>query len=312
MSDTDGTQRATASASTATSISEQTAADHNAVVNADEEKAAGKSESTRTGIFSEPGTLPVPYAGHHHLGVVFEGLTVLGTGGAQRTVEGLEISLFRAFDFFSFVKKLTGWKTGPTRPLISDFWGVVPDGETCLVLGRPGAGCSTLLRAIANQRAPFVRVEGDVHYSTITAKEAKKFFDGEILFNSEVEQTLDTALTLKKPHKLQNPMTTRAYVADYTNRLLNTFGMPHTRKTFVGNDFVRGVSGGERKRVSLSEMLTTNASLICWDNSIRGLDSAVALHYLKALKELSRSTGITNVVSIYQASQASHFHYPSC
>lgn len=42
--------------------------------------------------------------------------------------------------------------------------------------------------------------------------------------------------------------------------------MPHTRNTFVGNDFVRGVSGGERKRVSLNEMLTTNAALICWDN----------------------------------------------
>lgn len=80
-----------------------------------------------------------------------------------------------------------------------------------------------------------------------------------------------------------------------TNRLLQTFGMPHTAGTKVGNDQVRGVSGGERKRVSLSEMLTTNAALVCYDNAIRGLDSAVALHFLKVAKELSRSTGMSNV-----------------
>ncbi|KAK4705397.1 hypothetical protein P7C70_g804, partial [Phenoliferia sp. Uapishka_3] len=272
----------------------------------------GNEEHHSHGIFSEPGTIPLPDAGYHHLGVVFEGLTVHGTGGTQRTVEGLEISVIKALDFPGWIKKLTGWKTGPTRPLVSDFVGVCPDGETMLVLGRPGAGCSTLLRAIANSRAPFVKVEGDVMYSSIDAHEAKKFYDGEIVFNSEednhiplltVGQTLDVGLSLKKPAKLMTPMTTRAYVEEYTSRLLKTFGMPHTRNTFVGNEYVRGVSGGERKRVSLSEMLCTNAAVVSWDNCIRGLDSAVALHFLKALKELSLSTGMANIVSIYQASQ---------
>lgn len=68
-----------------------------------------------------------------------------------------------------------------------------------------------------------------------------------------------------------------------------------TRCSPVGNAFIRGVSGGERKRVSLSEMLTTDAAVICWDNAIRGLDSAIALHFFKMIRELSRSTGMTNV-----------------
>lgn len=51
------------------------------------------------GIFNEPGTLPLPDAGHLHLGVVFEDLTVHGTGGAQRTVEGLEISVMKVLPF---------------------------------------------------------------------------------------------------------------------------------------------------------------------------------------------------------------------
>ncbi|KAM0747667.1 putative membrane protein of the ATP-binding cassette transporter superfamily [Meredithblackwellia eburnea MCA 4105] len=266
----------------------------------------------KAGIFSEPGSIPLPDAGHLRLGVVFEDVTVLGSGGGRRTVEGIEVSMLRAFDVLSFIRKLTGLKSGPTRPLITNFTGVVNEGENLLVLGRPGAGCSTLLRALANHRAPFVRVEGEINYSSITSKEAEKYFQGEIVFNSEddthtpllnVGQTLDVALSLKKPKNLLTSTKTSHYVADLTNRLLHTFGMPHVLKTFVGNEYIRGVSGGERKRVSLAEMLTTNAAVFCWDNSIRGLDSAVALHYLKALKELALSTGLSNIVSIYQASQ---------
>lgn len=79
--------------------------------------------------------------------------------------------------------------------------------------------------------------------------------------------------------------------------------MNHTKDTLVGDSYVRGVSGGERKRVSLLEMLTTNAALISWDNCVRGLDSAVALHFLRLAKRLGQETGITNIVSIYQTSQ---------
>lgn len=54
------------------------------------------------------------------------------------------------------------------------------------------------------------------------------------------------------------------------NRLVEAFGMPHTKRTLVGDHLIRGVSGGERKRVSLTEMLAINAAIVAWDNSIRG------------------------------------------
>jgi ABC-type multidrug transport system ATPase subunit len=54
-------------------------------------------------------------------------------------------------------------------------------------------------------------------------------------------------------------------------------GLSHTINTRVGNDFVRGVSGGERKRVSIAEATLSGSPLQCWDNSTRGLDSANAL-----------------------------------
>jgi ABC-type glutathione transport system ATPase component len=48
------------------------------------------------------------------------------------------------------------------------------------------------------------------------------------------------------------------------------YGISHTANTRVGNDFVRGVSGGERKRVTIAEATLSFAPLQCWDNSTRG------------------------------------------
>jgi ABC-type multidrug transport system ATPase subunit len=54
--------------------------------------------------------------------------------------------------------------------------------------------------------------------------------------------------------------------------IMAVFGLSHTYNTKVGSDFVRGVSGGERKRVSIAEMALTGSPLAAWDNSTRGLD----------------------------------------
>lgn len=47
----------------------------------------------------------------------------------------------------------------------------------------------------------------------------------------------------------------KAFVSEKRDDILNSLGIGHTKKTLVGNEFIRGVSGGERKRVSLAEVL---------------------------------------------------------
>ena len=64
-----------------------------------------------------------------------------------------------------------------------------------------------------------------------------------------------------------------------------------------------GVSGGERKRVSIAEVALSFASLQCWDNSTRGLDSATALEFIKALKTSATVLNATPMIAIYQCSQ---------
>lgn len=84
------------------------------------------------------------------------------------------------------------------------------------------------------------------------------------------------------------------------------FGLSHTINTKVGNDFVRGVSGGERKRVSIAEVALSGAPLQCWDNSTRGLDSATALEFVKTLRMNTDLAGSTACLAIYQAPQAAY------
>jgi ATP-binding cassette, subfamily G (WHITE), member 2, PDR len=82
------------------------------------------------------------------------------------------------------------------------------------------------------------------------------------------------------------------------------FGLSHVKNTQVGNDFVRGVSGGERKRVSIAEMVLAGSTVLCWDNSTRGLDAATALEFVQSLRIASNVASLTHAVAIYQASQA--------
>lgn len=86
--------------------------------------------------------------------------------------------------------------------------------------------------------------------------------------------------------------------------LLESMGISHTQDTKVGDAFVRGVSGGERKRVSIIETLSTRASVICWDNSTRGLDASTALEFIRALRCLTDEMGLATIVTLYQAGNA--------
>ena len=81
------------------------------------------------------------------------------------------------------------------------------------------------------------------------------------------------------------------------------FNIEHTHDTFVGNQFIRGISGGERKRVSIAEMMITSSCVCAWDNSTRGLDASTALDYAKSLRIMTNIYKTTTFVSLYQASE---------
>lgn len=101
--------------------------------------------------------------------------------------------------------------------------------------------------------------------------------------------------------------------------LTTIFGLRHVRQTPVGDASIRGVSGGEKKRVSISEALATRSLITSWDkcvlsfiggilltvsaSSTRGLDASTAVEFVRALRIATDTFHLTTIVSIYQVSE---------
>ncbi|KAJ6101283.1 hypothetical protein N7499_000913 [Penicillium canescens] len=246
----------------------------------------------------------------HTSDVIFKDLNVYGSGAAlqyQDTVSSTLTAPLRLPQLFRHSKS-------PQRRILKDFNGLMKSGELLLVLGRPGAGCSTLLKSITGELHGLQKdSESVIHYNGIPQSRMIKEFKGELVYNQEVDrhfphltvgQTLEFAASTRTPtHRFEGM--SRAdharYVAEIT---MAVFGLSHTYNTRVGDDFIRGVSGGERKRVSIAEMAVAHAPIAAWDNSTRGLDSATALKFVEALRLSSDITGSTHAVAAYQASQS--------
>lgn len=127
--------------------------------------------------------------------------------------------------------------------------------------------------------------------------------EDEIFFPTmSVGATLDFATRMKVPYNLPPDIATHEeYAKVYKEFLLKSLGIEHTHDTKVGDEYIRGVSGGERKRVSILECLATRGSVFCWDNSTRGLDAGTALDWTKAMRAMTDILGLTTIATLYQA-----------
>ena len=213
----------------------------------------------------------------------------------------------------SIFNKLVG--RGQTKiQILRNFEGLVKSGEMLVVLGRPGSGCSTLLKTISGEtHGFFIDEQSKINYQGIPKEMMHKDFRGECMYQAEVDvhfpqltvgQTLNFAAQARAPRNRIPGVTREQYAKHMTEVIMAVFGISHTVNTKVGNDFVRGVSGGERKRVSIAEAILGGSPLQCWDNSTRGLDSATALEFVRTLRRSTSLAGSTAAVAIYQASQS--------
>jgi ABC-type multidrug transport system ATPase subunit len=133
-----------------------------------------------------------------------------------------------------------------------------------------------------------ILIKDDTHFATLT-----------------VAQTLDFALDVKVPKKRLPGESKSQFKKDVINTLLKMYNIEHTKNTLLGGSArVRGVSGGERKRVSIAEMMISRGSICCWDNTTRGLDSSTALDFVKSLRVLTDVYKMPTLVSLYQASES--------
>ncbi|KAF1833952.1 ABC transporter [Decorospora gaudefroyi] len=282
---------------------ERCQADDSADDSADSDSAKTKVEEWRLAPDVKGFQLNDPAEGRK-LGVTWSGLTVKVVPSDAQLQENV-------LSQFNIPRKIKESRQKPElKTILDNSFGNVRPGEMLLVLGRPGSGCTTLLKMLANKRRGYTQVEGDVHFGSLIAQEARQY-RGSIVINTEEElffptltvgKTMDFATKLNVPRTLPNDAASREdFREKFKAFLLESMGIAHTEDTKVGDAFVRGVSGGERKRVSIVETLANRASVICWDDSTRGLDASSALEYTRALRCLTDAMGVATIVTLYQA-----------
>ncbi|KAF4956228.1 hypothetical protein FSARC_11627 [Fusarium sarcochroum] len=246
------------------------------------------------------------------LSVCFKSVTTYGRAGGAAPVKTVKDAIWRTLtcqDIYELTLKkiVSPIKPEDGRPLIRDFSGVVRNGQMMLVLGNPGSGCSTFLRTIGNDHKSFLNIKGSIDYSGLSPQEVSKNYRGLVTYIPEddlhlptltVRQTLDFALQNKTPKRWLHQ------APRFIQEFGKAFGMTHVMDTLVGNEFIRGVSGGERKRVSILESLASDASVNAWDGSTRGLDASSAVDFIRSLRIMTDACDRATVVSLYQASDA--------
>ncbi|KAI8586359.1 ABC-2 type transporter-domain-containing protein [Geranomyces variabilis] len=244
-------------------------------------------------------------------GFSYKNLSAYGFGSdldVQKTV-----NVF--WDIVGLAKNLLGAKQRKIQ-ILQSFDGLVRSGEMLVVLGPPGSGCTSLLKTIAGETFGFyVDPASEINYEGISAKQMGTDFRGEATYTAETDvhfpqltvgQTLSFAARARSPRNLPDGVDRTMYIEHIRDVVMTVFGISHTLNTRVGNDFVRGVSGGERKRVSIAEAALSGAPLSCWDNSTRGLDAANALEFCKTLRLSTNMFQSTACVAIYQAPQSAY------
>ncbi|KAH9427137.1 ZEB2-regulated ABC transporter 1 [Pyricularia oryzae] len=247
------------------------------------------------------------------IGICFQNMNVFGFGAAtdfQKTVSNVWL------EAANMLRTAVGMGKTTRIDILRGFNGVVRNGEMLVVLGPPGSGCSTFLKTIAGETNGLnVDQSAYFNYQGLSAEEMHKRHRGEAIYTAEVDvhfpqlsvgDTLTFAANARAPRRGPPGVSKTLFANHIRDVVMAIFGISHTINTRVGNEYIRGVSGGERKRVTIAEAALSGAPLQCWDNSTRGLDSANAIEFCKTLRLQTRLFQTTACVSIYQAPQSAY------
>lgn len=137
-----------------------------------------------------------------------------------------------------------------------------------------GCGKTSVLNALAGRLPVGGKLEGDI---LVNDKPRTKAFrtisayvmQDDVLFsNLSVRETLRVAADLRLPASV--PAAKKAQVVD---DVIAELGLAKAANTWIGNEIVRGVSGGERKRTNIGVELLSNPSIVFLDEPTSGLDA---------------------------------------
>lgn len=189
---------------------------------------------------------------------------------------------------------------GKQTEVLKDVSFTARSGELLAIMGGSGSGKTSLLDVLACRTSSGV-VTGDIYLNSVVRTKAILDScsgyvrqDDRLIAFLTVRETLMFVAQLKLPRSF-----TRTMIEDRVDLVIAELGLTHVACTKVGNDTIRGLSGGERRRVSIGIQLLILPSILFLDEPTSGLDSFTANSIVKTLSRLA-SKQRTIIMSIHQ------------
>ncbi|KAG7340164.1 FHA modulated ABC efflux pump ATPase/integral membrane protein [Nitzschia inconspicua] len=201
--------------------------------------------------------------------------------------------------------KKNGQNVGTRILLDGSIRGLARPGRMLAIMGPSGSGKSTTLHALAGRikESSKLKLSGlrYINGSPITgdSQVPAAFVEQEVSFFPHM--TVRETLAFRVELKLGSLISKKAQ-AQRVQELIEEMNLDKVADTVVGDAKVRGISGGERRRLAIACELVSSPSLVFLDEPTSGLDSTAATQVVQALKKLSES-GKTVIAVIHQPSQ---------
>ncbi|RAL43105.1 hypothetical protein DM860_009887 [Cuscuta australis] len=192
-------------------------------------------------------------------------------------------------------------QAGPTKKLLHGISGYAEPGKIMAIMGPSGSGKSTLLDSLAGRLSGNVVMTGDI---LLNGKKRRLSY-GVVAYVTQEDVLLGTltpreAITYSAKLRLPTTLTNEDIKGIVEGTILE-MGLVDCADRVVGNWQLRGISGGEKRRLSIALEILVRPHILFLDEPTSGLDSASAFFVVQALKNISRD-GRTVISSIHQPS----------
>ncbi|PPD98106.1 hypothetical protein GOBAR_DD04848 [Gossypium barbadense] len=190
---------------------------------------------------------------------------------------------------------------GETQKVLEGLTGYAEPGTLTALMGPSGSGKSTLLDAVSSRLAANAFLSGTI---LLNGRKTKLSFgtaayvtqDDNLIGTLTVRETISYSARLRLPDKM--PWSEKRALVEST---IIEMGLQDCADTVIGNWHLRGISGGEKRRVSIALEILMRPRLLFLDEPTSGLDSASAFFVTQTLRGLSRD-GRTVIASVHQPS----------